>query len=137
MSTICVLLALTAANNLFLHQLDVKNVFLHGDLHEEVYMLPSKGYSIPPGKIIKLNKSLYGLKQASKQSYAKLSSALLECGFTTATANHSLFLKRCGSSFLALLVYVDDIITVNIINSWFSASKLIYIKDSRLRILES
>lgn len=67
--------------------MDVSNAFFHGDLHKEVYMKPPLGldlstYTNISGPLVcKLKKSLYGLKQASRQWYAKLSSALLEIGF--------------------------------------------------------
>ena len=68
-SSFCILIVLTYFHKLFIHQMDVKTIFLNGDLEEEIYMLQPEGY-ITPGqehKIFKLNKSLYSLKQAPKQ----------------------------------------------------------------------
>jgi len=91
--------------------MDVNNTFLHGDLEEEVYMcLPPSFTTTSPNKLCKLRKSLNGLCQAPRQWFAKLSSKLGEYGFVRSYAGYSLFTYCKGEIFLALLVYVGDII---------------------------
>ncbi|GKB42784.1 ribonuclease H-like domain-containing protein [Tanacetum coccineum] len=91
-------------------QLNVNNAFLYGDLDEDVYMRPPEGYFPSGNKVCKLKKSLYGLKQAPRQWNAKLTSTLIENGFNQSKSDYSLFTKSDKGVFLALLVYVDDII---------------------------
>ena len=111
MVTVRCLLALAAARDWSLHQLDVHNVFLHGDLHEEIYMTPPPGLRRQGENIVcRLNKSLYGLKQASRQWFAKFSEAIKSAGYIQSKADYSLFTRQQGQSFTALLIYVDDIL---------------------------
>lgn len=91
-------------------------MFLHGDLEEEIYMSLPLGYTPPPGVILppndvcKLKKSIYGLKQASRQWYHKFSEVLLRDCFKQTHVDNTLFVKIVESIFIAVLVYVDDIL---------------------------
>ncbi|GJV55065.1 ribonuclease H-like domain-containing protein [Tanacetum coccineum] len=110
MVTVRCLLNIVVSNSWPVFQLDVNNVFLYGDLVETVYMKPPKGYFPSDNKVCRLKKSLYGLKQASRQWNAKLTYALIENGFSQSKSDYSPYTKSDKGVFLALLVYVDDII---------------------------
>ena len=94
LTTVRLVLVLAAAKNWLLHQLDVNNAFLHGDLIEDVYMMVPPSFQTPKeGLVCKLQKSLYDLKQASRQWNAKLTTALLFLGYHQSPSDHSMFVK--------------------------------------------
>ncbi|KAL0427378.1 UNVERIFIED_CONTAM: Retrovirus-related Pol polyprotein from transposon RE1 [Sesamum latifolium] len=103
-------LGIASAYSWPVHQLDVNNAFLHGYLDEEVYVTPPEGYVVQPGMVCRLHKSLYGLKQASRQWNYEFTLRLGEIGFTQSVNDYCLFTKVSFGGFLALLVYVDDIL---------------------------
>ena len=70
---------------------------------------PSSSLSSVP-LVCRLVKSLYGLRQASRQWYAKLSATILQLGFSKSQSNYSLFVYTKGALFTAFLVYVDDMV---------------------------
>lgn len=111
-TTVRLILGLAAHYNWTLHQLDVKNAFLHGYLNEEVYMTQPGGFKDPnhPHLVCKLHKSLYGLKQAPRAWNERFTNFLPSIGFVSSHADPSLFVKASGKSKIYLLLYVDDII---------------------------
>ncbi|GJR35000.1 putative RNA-directed DNA polymerase [Tanacetum coccineum] len=109
--TVRTLLTVTVKREWQIHQLDVNNAFLHGDLHEEVYMKVPQGFKKEnDNRVCKLKKSLYGLKQASRNWYQKFTTSLIEIGFKQTGADHSLFTFKRRETFIAILIYVDDVI---------------------------
>lgn len=91
--------------------MNVNNAFLYGELKEEIYMkLPLSFSSKKPNAPCRLQKSLYSLKQASRNWLAKLWTAFREYGFKQFNTKSTLFIYKKGDIFLGLLVYVDDII---------------------------
>ncbi|XP_019082567.1 PREDICTED: uncharacterized protein LOC109125407 [Camelina sativa] len=118
--------------------MDVTNAFLHSDLDEEIYMSLPQGYTRPPGTtlppnaVCRLNKSIYGLKQASRQWYRCFSKVLLSDGFIQALADNTLFVKIDSTSFIAVLVYVDDIMIVS--NSDAAVMRVKKLLDAEFKI---
>nr|GEX54490.1 retrovirus-related Pol polyprotein from transposon TNT 1-94 [Tanacetum cinerariifolium] len=111
--TIRTLLAVTTKKGWIIHQMDVNNAFLHGYLDEEVYMKIPKGFAKErETRVCFLRKSLYGLKQASKYWYKKLTSFLFSLNFEQSKADYSLFTYQKAGAYVTILIYVDDIIIV-------------------------
>ncbi|XP_019158351.1 PREDICTED: uncharacterized protein LOC109155080 [Ipomoea nil] len=114
MTTIRTFLAVAESQKWNIHQMDINNAFLHGDLDEEVYMVLPPGFQAEKlNQVCKLTRSLCGLKQASRQRNSKLTTALLSYDFKQSSADPSLFTRGNGNQFIALLVNVDDILVAS------------------------
>jgi len=111
-ATVRTVLSLALSRTWPIHQLDVKNAFLLGNLSEVVYCQQPSGFEDPahPDFVCLLKKSLYGLKQAPPAWYSRMASFLLSIGFVEAKSDTSLFIYRRESDTAYLLLYVNDIV---------------------------
>ncbi|GJT22039.1 putative ribonuclease H-like domain-containing protein [Tanacetum coccineum] len=105
-------LAYALFKDFVVYQMNVKSVFLYGNIKEEVYVCQPPGFEDPdfPDRVYKVEKALYGLHQALRAWYETLSTYLLDNGFQRGKIDKTLFIKRDKSDILLVQVYVDDII---------------------------
>lgn len=112
-STIRTLLALAVNFDMDFEHMDVKTAFLNGDLEETVYMEQPDGFKIKRKEnyVFKLNKTIYGLKQASKAWYDKIDKALTDLQFKKSLSEPCVYMKSGKTGDLIILaIYVDDIL---------------------------
>ena len=109
-TTIRLLLGLAISQGWHIRQLDISNAFLHGDLHEIIYMDQPLGFHNIQFShhVCQLQKSLYGLKQAPREWFHKLIGQLLKMGFQDSKTDTSLYYTLTGPIYI--LIYVDDIL---------------------------
>jgi len=114
MTTVRAIIAMVAAKGWSLHQMDVKNVFFHGDLQEEMYMEQPPGYvnQTHPNLVCRLKKTLYGLKQTPRAWSKKIGEYLVTSGFQTFDAYFSLYVKKTDHGIVIIVIYVDDLIII-------------------------
>ena len=111
MTYVQLFISLVVTYNWGLHQLDIKNVFLHNDLQEEVYMEQPR--FVAQGeirKICRFRKSLYGLKQSPRAWFGKFCQAVEEFSMQKSKSYHSVFYRNSSSGIILLVMYVDDIV---------------------------
>jgi hypothetical protein len=111
-STIRTVLSIAVSSAWPIHQLDVKNAFLHGSIQETVYCQQPLGFEDKnkPDHVCLLQKSLYGLKQAPRAWFQRFSSFIQTIGFVPSLSDTSLFIYHRNNDVSYLLLYVDDII---------------------------
>lgn len=103
------LLATAAEYDLEIAQFDVRTAFLHGDLHEEIFMAVPEGIELKEDdKVCRLLKSLYGLKQASRQWNVKFNSFLKLFNLVPSSADPCVYRGYINNTFIFLALYVDD-----------------------------
>nr|GEX56747.1 retrovirus-related Pol polyprotein from transposon TNT 1-94 [Tanacetum cinerariifolium] len=112
LEAIRIFLAFAAHMNMVVYQMDVKTMFLNGNLREEVYVSQPDGFVDPdtPNHVYKLKKALYGLKQAPRARYDMLSSFLICQNFSKCSVDPTLSIHIYDKELLLVQIYVDDII---------------------------
>jgi hypothetical protein len=112
MESVRLLFALAAQEGWRVHHMDVKSVFLNGDLKEEVYVHQPLGFVIPvkEGKVLRLRNALYGLQQAPRAWNAKLDSTFKGMGFGQSPYEAAIYRRGNGGNALLVGVYVDDLV---------------------------
>jgi len=90
--------------------MDVKTAYLNGYLEEEIYMLQPAGFDDGTGRVYRLKRSLYGLKQAGNVWNKAWNKAMEELGYEKLKSDYCCFVRREGEDFSILLVWVDDLI---------------------------
>ncbi|GJT32264.1 retrotransposon protein, putative, ty1-copia subclass [Tanacetum coccineum] len=107
-----ILIAIAAFYDYEIWQMDVKTAFLNGHLSEEVYMTQPEGFVNPkyPNHVCKLKRSIYGLKQASRQWNKRFDDEIKKFGFTQNRDEPCVYQKASGSYVTFLILYVDDIL---------------------------
>jgi hypothetical protein len=108
-TTLRLLFALSVQLDLDVIHLDVKTAFLNGDLDETIYMQKPAGFVCSdPNKVLKLNKAIYGLKQASRAWHKKVDSCMLTDGYKRSDIEPCLYTKIVGNNKTMVTLYVDD-----------------------------
>jgi hypothetical protein len=114
LNSIRVLMYLVAKSDLEIEQIDVKTMFLHGDLKEEIYMKQPKGFLVKGMKdlVCKLKISPYGLKQSPRIWYQNFDTYILIFGFVRRKFDHYIYSKEEYGCFIYVSMYVDNMLLI-------------------------
>src|SRR3954453_17841975 len=114
LKSIWIILAIAAHFDYEIWQMDVKTAFLNGNIEEKLYMVQPEGFTDPTdaGKVCKLQRSIYGLKQASRSWNLRFDEVIIGFGFVQNYKEACVYKKVSGSSVAFLILYVDDILLI-------------------------
>nr|GEU90436.1 retrovirus-related Pol polyprotein from transposon TNT 1-94 [Tanacetum cinerariifolium] len=115
--TFCYLISLTVSENLDMRLMDVVTAYLYGSLDSDIYMKIPEGFKMPEALSakpkdmysVKLQRSLYGLKQSGRMWYNHLSNYLISKGYKSNLICPCVFIKKTTSGFVIIVVYVNDL----------------------------
>ena len=129
------LISLTVSKKLEMRLMDVVTAYLYGSLDSDIYMKIPEGFKMPEALstkpkemyLIKLQRSLYGLKQSGRMWYNRLSDYLINKGYVNNIICPCVFIKKTISGFVIIAVYVDDLNIIGTENEIHEAT--MYLKE--------
>ncbi|KAJ1024667.1 hypothetical protein NDA13_004594 [Ustilago tritici] len=107
------ILMITAKFKWEVDSVDITQAYLNANLHHDIYLKPPEGAEVPVGKVYKLIKSLYELKQSSREWHKELDTHLQRLGFFPLLNVPCIYLRGAGASQVIIAVYVDDMLIVS------------------------
>nr|GEU93040.1 hypothetical protein [Tanacetum cinerariifolium] len=116
------------------YQMDVKSAFLYEKIAKEIYVTQPRGFEDPdhPKKVYKVVKALYGLHQAPRAWYERLSTFLLKHGYRRGIIDKTLFIKKDSKDIMLVQVYVNDIIFGSTRKDWCEEFETLMQNNSKL-----
>lgn len=105
-----ILLTIGLTHNMIIHQMDVDSAFLHAKINKNVYMCLPRHCGPQSGKVVKLCKSLYGLKQARCEWFLTLADSLVKLGYFEVGRNTCIFRRETTICTDIIMAYVDDLL---------------------------
>ncbi|SOV01195.1 uncharacterized protein UDID_17597 [Ustilago sp. UG-2017a] len=106
------ILALAVQNNWEVHALDITMAYLNSTLKEAIYMKPPEGSGVAPGKVYKVVKGLYGLKQSGREWNQEFDRSLRRMGFFQVECAPCIYTKGQGEDMATVVIYVDDTLVI-------------------------
>ncbi|SYW86469.1 uncharacterized protein UHO2_03967 [Ustilago hordei] len=106
------ILALAVQNNWEVHALDITMAYLNSTLKEAIYMKPPGGSGVAPGKVYKVVKGLYGLKQSGREWNQEFDRSLRRMGFFQVECAPCIYTKGQGEDMAIVVIYVDDTLVI-------------------------
>ncbi|KAJ1587882.1 hypothetical protein NDA12_001566 [Ustilago hordei] len=106
------ILALAVQNNWEVHALDITMAYLNSTLKEAIYMKPPEGSGVAPGKVYKVVKGLYGLKQSGREWNQEFDRSLRRMGFFQVECAPCIYTKGQGEDMAIVVIYVDDTLVI-------------------------
>ncbi|GJT38372.1 putative RNA-directed DNA polymerase [Tanacetum coccineum] len=112
--SIRIMLAIAAFHDYEIWKMDVKTAFLNGKLTEDVFMAQLEGFENAkyPTRVCKLQKAIYGLKQASRSWNLCFYEKVTQFGFSISEDESYIYVKISGSIVVFLVLYVDEILLI-------------------------
>ncbi|KAM0789849.1 hypothetical protein ACM66B_006696 [Microbotryomycetes sp. NB124-2] len=111
-ASICLLIALAASQGWPIIQADIDKAYLHSDLDKDLYLRIPQGVHGLQGKVLKLQRSLYGLKQARQTWNQKLNTSLEQLSFKALSGDQCIYRCVVGTKLYYIALYVDDLLFI-------------------------